>query len=278
MALLRLALLVLSVCMLLVALLLKLPARPALRLEQLPRHLRAWFGRGSLHEVMPGRHMFAICEGPENATDTVVLIHGFPSSSWDYHRALPLLRQAAPQLRLLLFDHVGFGFSDKPAANVTYSIGQHVDHALLLWRRLRLQHRVHFVAHDMGDSVLTELLARAHLGLLPEQFSKTGFPASVTFTNGGMLVSFAPAASPMARRSCTFVRPGGADRFSAESTPAHVVHVWQSHERFERSRTPSFAASFSNAAVGLHMGKSCSPGAVSGGLSRLAHVDCPVGR
>ena len=37
----------------------------------------------------------------------------------------------------------------------------------------------------MGDSVLTEILARHQRGMLPEYFK--GFFRSVTFTNGGMI-------------------------------------------------------------------------------------------
>ena len=45
--------------------------------------------------------------------------------------------------------------------------------------------RAHIVSHDMGDSVLTEILARLQRGMLPDYFN--GFFRSVTFTNGGMI-------------------------------------------------------------------------------------------
>jgi pimeloyl-ACP methyl ester carboxylesterase len=44
--------------------------------------------------------------------EVIILIHGFPASSFDYHRALQFLEASGHPV--LLFDHVGFGFSDKP--------------------------------------------------------------------------------------------------------------------------------------------------------------------
>ena len=38
-------------------------------------------------------------------------MHGFPSSSYDYHRALEHLTK---EFTVVIFDHPGFGFSDKP--------------------------------------------------------------------------------------------------------------------------------------------------------------------
>ena len=81
------------------------------------------------------------------------------------------------------FDHLGFGFSDKPTDNFVYSMADHAENALDLLRQLGIR-RAHVVAHDMGDSVLTEILARRQRGLLPDYFDD--FFKSVTFTNGGM--------------------------------------------------------------------------------------------
>ena len=45
--------------------------------------------------------------------------------------------------------------------------------------------RAHIVSHDMGDSILTEILSRHSRAMLPEYFNQ--FFQSVTFTNGGMI-------------------------------------------------------------------------------------------
>eukprot|EP00091_Calanus_sinicus_P023285 TRINITY_DN7780_c0_g1_i1.p1 TRINITY_DN7780_c0_g1~~TRINITY_DN7780_c0_g1_i1.p1 ORF type:complete len:133 (-),score=37.07 TRINITY_DN7780_c0_g1_i1:122-520(-) len=43
----------------------------------------------------------------------------------------------------------------------------------------------HLVSHDMGDSILTEVLSRYERGVLPDHFNN--FFKSITFTNGGMV-------------------------------------------------------------------------------------------
>ena len=43
------------------------------------------------------------------------------------------------------------------------------DNALLLWQQLGIK-KAHLISHDMGDSVLTEILSRRQKGLLPEYF------------------------------------------------------------------------------------------------------------
>merc|ERR1712127_180466 len=81
-----------------------------------------------------------------------------------------------------MFDHLGFGFSDKPE-DLAYSLVEQAEQALALWTNLGIQ-RAHVVSHDMGDSVLTEILTRLDRGVLPERFNN--FFKSITFTNGGM--------------------------------------------------------------------------------------------
>ncbi len=41
--------------------------------------------------------------------------------------------------------------------------------ALELWRQIGIK-RAHLVAHDMGDSILTEILARRQKNMLPDYF------------------------------------------------------------------------------------------------------------
>ena len=59
---------------------------------------------------------------------TIVIIHGFPSSSFDYHKIdMAELQKFGP---VLLYDHIGFGFSDKPKKDFTYSIFELADYSL----------------------------------------------------------------------------------------------------------------------------------------------------
>jgi pimeloyl-ACP methyl ester carboxylesterase len=95
-----------------------------------------------------------------------------------------------PQARfdhIVLVDFLGFGLSDKPAAG-SYSLFDQADVLLDAWRQLGVRGG-HLLAHDMGDSVATELAARAERAALPRYF-EPGFE-TLTFNNGGMKVELA---------------------------------------------------------------------------------------
>ena len=84
---------------------------------------------------------------------------------------------------MIVHDHLGFGFSDKPA-DYSYSLIEQAEVALGVWRALGVT-RGHLVAHDYGTSVATELLARRERGLCPVDF------ASVTLANGSVHIELA---------------------------------------------------------------------------------------
>lgn len=51
-------------------------------------------------------------DGPENASKTILLLHGFPSSSHQYRNLIPLL---ATKYRVISPDMPGFGFTETPS-------------------------------------------------------------------------------------------------------------------------------------------------------------------
>jgi len=111
---------------------------------------------------------------------SLVLIHGFPTASWDWHKLWPELGQ---RFDVVAPDMLGFGFSDKPW-DYDYSL---VDQATLhetLLAELDIS-AVHILAHDYGDSVAQELLARhAERG----RRGTTGLEIrSVCLLNGGII-------------------------------------------------------------------------------------------
>merc|ERR1719369_757136 len=161
---------------LLVSYLLQLDPEPPLQLQDLDHELQDWYKRGALVDVL-GHKMFTLSEGV--GSETIILIHGFPTSSFDYQQVISTL---AEQYQVVVFDHLGFGFSDKPV-DYTYSLVDHAEQALQLWVELGIE-SAHIVSHDMGDSVLTEILSRYERGVLPDMFNN--FFKSITFTNGGM--------------------------------------------------------------------------------------------
>lgn len=133
---------------------------------------RAWEGSGRYVEV-PGHRLFVVEQG---SGPVLVLVHGFPTSSYDYRG---LMQRLAPHFRCIAFDFPGYGLSDKPVA-YSYSLFQQADAMEALLRTLGIA-RARVVCHDMGTSVLCELLARSEEGRL-------GFELEhVTFTNGSML-------------------------------------------------------------------------------------------
>jgi len=104
---------------------------------------------------------------------TLLLLHGFPTSSFDW---APLFERLAEHFHVVAADMLGFGFSAKPWP-YPYSIFDQADLQQALLARLgRHQHPLHLLAHDYGDTVAQELLARDNPGQI----------ASVVLLNGGL--------------------------------------------------------------------------------------------
>jgi pimeloyl-ACP methyl ester carboxylesterase len=91
----------------------------------------------------------------EGSGEPLLLLHGFPTSSWDWK---DVWSQLARQYQLVAFDYVGFGFSSKPADG-PYSIFSYADQAQVVLTALGVG-KFHLLAHDLGDTVAQELLAR----------------------------------------------------------------------------------------------------------------------
>ncbi|MEZ4886739.1 MAG: alpha/beta hydrolase [Chitinophagales bacterium] len=87
--------------------------------------------------------------------EVLILLHGFPTASWDWHK---IWQPLSEKYRLIAPDFIGFGYSDKPQ-KYNYSIHDQADLIEALAAHLELQ-KVHILAHDYGDTVLQELLAR----------------------------------------------------------------------------------------------------------------------
>ncbi|HEY0390564.1 MAG TPA: alpha/beta fold hydrolase [Solirubrobacterales bacterium] len=107
----------------------------------------------------------------------LLLLHGFPSSSYDWRL---LLREEAER-NALAFDFLGFGLSDKPP-NHDYSLFWQADLTEELVRRQGGGRPVFILAHDMGTSVANELMARDMEGKLEMEL------AGVLLFNGSMVL------------------------------------------------------------------------------------------
>jgi pimeloyl-ACP methyl ester carboxylesterase len=91
----------------------------------------------------------------EGEDPVLVLLHGFPSSSYDWRG---LLDEEVDQA-VLAFDFLGFGLSEKPPGE-DFGLFRQADLAEQLIRHEFPVRPCFLVAHDMGTSVATELMAR----------------------------------------------------------------------------------------------------------------------
>lgn len=151
--------------------------------------LQKWQSTGEYISYSPfGHQLFVKQMGNSNAAaqKTLLMLHGFPESSYSYHAVVEGLLQVFD--RIVLFDMLGYGQSDKPTENYTYSLFEQADTAFTVWRHFGVKGG-HLLSHDMGDSVATEIVARHENGLMPAWFSD-GLQ-SLTFTNGSMVLDLA---------------------------------------------------------------------------------------
>jgi pimeloyl-ACP methyl ester carboxylesterase len=138
----------------------------------------AWREQGDVERVR-GHDIFVVERGPAEAP-VVALLHGFPGSSFDWRRVVDAL---SVRWRVVAFDFLGFGLSAKPFGD-PYSLFHQAD----LATELLLAHGVHratLVAHDMGDTVAAELLARANEGREGVEW------AGCILTNGSIFIDMA---------------------------------------------------------------------------------------
>lgn len=137
--------------------------------------LDAWRGAGGEHRVL-GRRLFVMDSAPDDAArTTVLLIHGFPTAGWDWHAVWDTL---AADYRLVAPDLLGFGFSEKPRGH-DYTIHEQADLVEALADGLGLDD-YHVLAHDYGDTVAQELLARQNAREARPQWR------SLCLLNGGL--------------------------------------------------------------------------------------------
>lgn len=124
-------------------------------------------------------HRIFLRQAPLPDAPRLLLVHGYPVGSYDWHALWGLL---AGRVDLTAPDLLGMGLSDKPAT-FAYRLD---DHAGLIRALLAQDGRpVHLVGFDLGVTVIQWLLAGQ------AQAAAGGDPpvASVTFLNGGLVPS-----------------------------------------------------------------------------------------
>ena len=138
--------------------------------------LSEWQQQGQF-AFINGQKIFTRQGGDKNAPG-LLLIHGFPSASWDWEG---MWEELTAHYYVITLDMLGFGFSDKPT-DARYLISEQADIFETFLQSLGV-HDYHILAHDYGDTVAQELLARQVNGS-----SDTGNRRidSVCFLNGGL--------------------------------------------------------------------------------------------
>ena len=113
--------------------------------------LEDWRSRGRSFDYLG----FEVFYRREGTGPVLLLIHGYPFSSFDWH---PIWLALTERFTVIAPDMLGMGFSAKPV-EYEYSVHDHADMHEALLAHLGVS-ECHVLAHDVGDSVAQELLSR----------------------------------------------------------------------------------------------------------------------
>lgn len=135
--------------------------------------LEQWESKGKYFRYKD-HAVFYIREGEGSC---LLIFHGYPYNSFDFKEVWPAL---ISKYHVIVPDMLGMGFSDKPT-NYRYSFEDHADMYTALLQHLNVS-EVHILAHDLGNSVVQELIVR-------DQENKNAFVIkSIAFLNGGLFI------------------------------------------------------------------------------------------
>lgn len=111
----------------------------------------------------------------ESEKENLLCLHGFPTASFDYHKIWNALSE---EFSLLAFDMIGYGFSAKPS-DFDYTTFNQTDVLQALIEDLKIE-KLHIIAHDYGNTITQELLAR-------DEENRLNFKIeSICFLNGAL--------------------------------------------------------------------------------------------
>lgn len=140
----------------------------------------AWKASGAFIDTPDGKVFVRDVAAREpDGSPPLLVLHGFPTSSFDFRSVLDELSR---KRRVVLFDQVGFGLSDKP--DRSYGIHLHADTAQRVLEHFGLD-EIDLLTHDMGDSVGGELLAREAEGRVSTRIRRR------VLTNGSIYLDLA---------------------------------------------------------------------------------------
>lgn len=118
--------------------------------------------RHGLKEVEPGVRLHYVETG--DGASTLVLLHGFPETWWQYRYVMPMFAEAG--FRVIAVDYRGAGNSSKPQTGYDkLTMARDIQH--LLVDKLEIRTPIYLVGHDLGMKV-----AFAYAMLFPEAVEK----------------------------------------------------------------------------------------------------------
>ncbi len=143
---------------------------------------KEWLDAGSFFEWVPpgspGKLEVFHAELGDPEAPTLLLLHGFPTSSIDWYDVAEALSE---DHRVCLLDFPGFGFSDKPKGE-SYTLGRDADLVEHYLSEVLGTRAGAVVAHDRGDSVALAFAARCASGAAAFELSR------LVLSNGNMFL------------------------------------------------------------------------------------------
>ncbi len=140
--------------------------------------LERWKAAGRYFDYLGFEIFYRIDGPPLGESPPLLAIHGYPFNSSDWSLMWPTLTD---RFTVIAPDMIGMGFSAKPVA-YEYSVLDHADVHEALLEHLNVG-QCHVLAHDLGDSVGQELLARSEFG--KQSYGSVRYQ-SITWLNGGL--------------------------------------------------------------------------------------------
>lgn len=135
--------------------------------------VKDWLAGGDFFQI----HEYRIFYREQGAGEVILLIHGYPYSSFEWKEVAQFLSKS---YRVIMIDLLGFGFSDKPEY-YQYSYEDYALQLTLLMQHLAVR-SAHVIAHDLGASIAQELIAKHQENDLNIEIK------SIAFANGGLFM------------------------------------------------------------------------------------------
>jgi len=115
---------------------------------ELPPDLRALYPFAPHWLETSAGRIHYVDEGPRDADEAVICVHGNPTWSFMYRE---VVKSLSKKYRVIAIDHLGCGLSVKPQ-NFSYRLADHIENLAQLVSTIS-QSKLHFIVHDWGGPI-----------------------------------------------------------------------------------------------------------------------------